>query len=387
MKRIRLKLLLIAACLLLFTVAFAACRQDVLTREELYAEGYTCDVIFDLNGGTSGSGDRARTELHQYVKPDSPIVKPGDDRFSGTVPVRDGYTLGGYYRGTKGEDGTVTYGTKWDFAKDKVTESVTLYAYWRENYSLVVHYGEGFTNTTSIAIDQNEDGEVQPIAAPAVSGHTVIAYYATKAQAEAHEEASALKFPYTPTDEFAQSATWEIWADAIEGTYKLVRKASDFTLTASTNVYLMNNIDLAGATINLPGSYMGTFCGNGYEISNFTVERESVAKGGDDYLGLFNNIMSGAKIDNVTFKNFTLKIKAENKQVSHYYVGAMAGRVYENATLNKVTLIGTVEYDIAGQMDGAPDVNADFGEQREGAIVTQCDWSGVTLTKATKAAS
>ena len=327
MKFKHFRLILIAACLLLTAGGLAACRQDVLTLEDIRGMGYDCTVIFDLAGGTSGSGDRARSELHQYVKSGSPIVKPGTEgqTFSGEVPVRAGYTLGGYYRGTKAEDGTVTYDMteKWDFSKDKVTEDLTLYAYWRQNYEIVIHYDydaaeassadHGFRKTHSVTVQQTEEGVALSTASPAIPGYTAVGYYedyATAAAAESDkaDKSGKLEFPLTPTDRFSEtSLSWEIWAYAVEGDFVVVRKASDFSLFAGTNLYLLNDVDLmqedgSKKEVSFPDTYIGKIYGNGHSISGFKVERTSART--DDYLGLFKRLSATAVIEDVTFENF-----------------------------------------------------------------------------------
>ncbi len=380
-KRTQIKLILIAACLLLFTLGLAACRQSGLTREDLAAEGYTYDVVIDLAGGTSGDGDRARSELHQFVKGGSLIVKPGTVTFSGDDPKRDGYTLGGYYRGTKAEDGAITYGEKWDFKKDKVTENLTLYAYWRENYKLVVHYGEGFAETYETAVSQNEDGVAGPVATPAISGRTVIAFYSDLQAAEQKDASKTVAFPHTPTELTAEHPVWEVWADTLEGNFKLVRTARDFSFYAGTNVYLMADIDFEGKTVTFPENYKGKFYGNGYTLSNFTVNRTSERRG-DDYLGLFKRLTDGAYIEDVTFANFTLNVETLNANFN-YEIGALAGLTQGTVTLKGVTLSGTLNCKLIKQGENNETTVTSFiGAPAEGFTQTGCDYSGVNIVYA-----
>ena len=382
MKRKHIKLILIAACLLLFTGTLAACRQDVLNPEDLKEQGYDCEVIFDLNGGKSGSGNRERTELRQYAKSGSPIIKPGADQFSGEEPVRNGYTLGGYYRGTKAEDGTVTYGEKWDFAKDRVTGDLTLYAKWLKNYELVIHYGANFGKTQTILVDQSEDGTPRALQRPAILGYTVIAFYDSQEKATAGDETAALAFPYEDvSDKFTeQSPTWEIWADALEGTFTIVRTAADFRLVSNTNIYLLANIDFEGATISLPDVYQGKFYGNGHTLSNFTVERRSTNKAVDKYLGFFGTITGTAVIRDVTFDEVTLNITATNPLVSHHYVGGFAGKANNGAKIEHVTFNCTMTYYIEQQQDGNPEISDSICDKGEEVTVTDdCEFNVTSI--------
>lgn len=380
MKRKHIKFILIAACLMLFAGVLTACRQDILTLGDLKERGYDCEVVFDLNGGTSGS--RELTELKQYAKSGSPIVRPGANTASGKEPTREGYTLGGYYRGTK-EGDTITYGEKWDFAKDRVTGNLTLYAKWLKDYELVIHYGENFAETQTVFVDQSEDGTPLALKRPVIKDYTVIAFYDSKEKAEAKNEAEALEFPYENTaDKFSdETPTWDIWADAIKGTFTVVRTAADFKLSSATNIYLLANIDFGGATLSFPDVYQGKFYGNGHTLSNFKVERLSEDKPVDKYLGLFGTLAGVAEIRDVTFDEVTLDITATNPLVNHYYVGAFAGRAVEGATLEKVTFNGTMTYNIAGQTVGEPEIDEFICSVDAGANISDCHHT-VTLIDA-----
>lgn len=378
MKHKSIKLLLIAACVLLFAGALSACRQKGLTEEDLIDGGYTCDVVFDLAGGTSGSGDRARTELHQFAQSGSIIVAPGDHLYSGDVPARDGYTLGGYYRGSKDADGTIHYDLtkKWDFQKDKVTGDLTLYAYWLKNYKLVVHYGTNFSRQLEVNVPQDENGVAGSVSRPSITGYTPIAYYADRKGAETKNPAKVVTFPYAPPALSAEKQVVDVWVDALEGTFQLVRTASDFTVYNGTNVYVMNDIDFEGRTISFPDDYTGAFYGNGHTLSNFRVERTTDAKS-DAPLGLFNRLMTGARIEDVTFRDFTLEITTINRGKSTT-IGALAGYLQTGVTLSKVTLSGTVFCDLVSPDQTTTDPF--IGRRADGATPPQdCKYDGVVI--------
>lgn len=82
-----------------------------------YSVGYNdATVVFDLNGhGTAIEP--------QEVSYNDYIIKPTD-------PTTKGYTFGGWYK-----DPSCT--TAWNFASDKVTNDVTVYAKWNVNYYTV----------------------------------------------------------------------------------------------------------------------------------------------------------------------------------------------------------------------------------------------------------
>ena len=76
-----------------------------------------CTVTFNANGDTP-------QPVTQYVSAGSLITEP-------TAPTKSGYNFDGWYT-----DAALT--TKWDFEKDTVTASVTLYAGWTEPYGISI---------------------------------------------------------------------------------------------------------------------------------------------------------------------------------------------------------------------------------------------------------
>lgn len=395
MKYRRLKLILIAACLLLFTGALVACRQKQITLDDISEGGYTCEVTFDLAGGTSGNDDRARGELHQYAKLGSYIIRPGSADFSGSEPVRDGYTFGGYYLGTKGKDGTIEYDLthKWNFYEDKVTEDrLTLFAYWRENYKLVVHYGEdgAFDKTYETTVPQSEDGVAQSARAPAIPDHTVISFYATEDEARKKDESVALTFPVTPTDKLnEESRRWEIWADTIEGNFTVVRRREDFKLANGRNIYLLADIDFKDdgvrQEVTFPTTYSGQFIGNDHTVSGFKVVRTS-SYTGDDNLGLIKKLAGSAVMRDVTFSDFELEITTRSTRYE-YEIGALAGYAATGATVKNVKLQGTLSYTLADESaENVAAISPFIGSSEAGVVTEGCDYSGVVITKKTASA-
>ena len=73
-------------------------------------------VTFDAQGGSAVPS--------QIVNYNSTITKPAD-------PARSGYSFAGWYTDT-------TYTTQWNFANDKVTDDVTLYAKWNIVYVYIL---------------------------------------------------------------------------------------------------------------------------------------------------------------------------------------------------------------------------------------------------------
>lgn len=334
MKRKRLLLIgaLVAAA---FGLALAGCAQNRLTYEDLDAMGYIHTVTFDLMGGRSGERD----VLIQRVKDNSLVVEPGSSTLAGDVPTRSGYTFGGYCLGTKNPDKTVTYGEKWDFMKDRVTSDITLYVIWLSNYTINVHYGENYASTYIVPVSQSASGEVQAVKSISISGQTVLdnAFYLSAE--DAASKTNAITFPYTPSGLSQENTVSDLWANTLEGVWRIVEKAEDFLVYNSTNVYLMNDIDFGGKELSFPEEYSGTFEGNGHTLSNFKVTQEMGYSHTQSY-GLFRELRASAEIRDVTFKDVTFVAMLTNPRVIEYRAGVLAGYAASGAKVENVKIDG-----------------------------------------------
>ena len=318
-------------------LVFAGCSQNRLTEDDLIEMGYVHRVTFDLMGGKSGE----RTELIQQVKDESLVVEPGTTTLAGEAPTKEGYTFNAYWTGTKDEDGNVSFLREWDFATDRVTEDITLYARWLTNYSITVHYGQdyNYTKTYTVPVTQTSEGVAQQVNSIAISGQTVLggAFYLT--QEDAAAETDPVTFPYTPADLSQDKTTTELWANTLEGDWRIVETAADFIVRTGTNIYLTADIDFGGAALEFPETYSGTFEGNGHTLSNFTVTQERGLDRTQSY-GLFRELRGDAVIRNVTFKDVTFTAMLTNSTVTEYRMGLLAGSSSTAARVSGVTFEG-----------------------------------------------
>ena len=113
---------------------------------------------------------------------------------------------------------------------------------------------------------------------------------------------------------------------------KTVRTANDFKLLASMvnsgvsfkgeTIELTGDLDLKGMPMITIGNenapFMGTFNGNGYTISNFTV----IDPNGAGLFGYAGKASQYATIQNVNVKNFTIE--------SNHFAGAIVGKLWGN---------------------------------------------------------
>lgn len=355
-----------ALCVSAFTLA--GCSQHRLMQEDLVEMGYVHEVVFDLAGGKIGEREQSILQ----VKDNSYLPEPGSTPLI-AAPVREGYTLNAYYRGEKDENGNITYGERWDFATDRVSSDITLYAKWNENYSLVVHYGENFSLSKTFNVSQTSEGEAKPVTSLNLSDVTVIAYYADK------EKTQPVTLPYTPPCT-AEKPQCDIYADTLAGNWKIVDSADDFSIYAATNVYLAADVDFGGEEISFPDTYSGKFYGNGFKLSNFKVVRELKGKY-DVSAGIFNELSDNAEIRDVTFENVVLEVSLTNPIVTDYYAGMLAGRAGENVALTNVTISGTFTCTVIEEHFDKTDVSPFIGFLPDKVDISTCDFTGVVIDK------
>ena len=101
---------------------------------------------------------------------------------------------------------------------------------------------------------------------------------------------------------------------------------------------LMADIDLKGATWSPVVGFSGKFEGNGYTISNFTIEDSERMN-----IGFFGDIKAGATVTDLALRNVTLKASGDNK-----YIGIIAGTT--RGTVTGFTVTGAI-YDDRTVMD------------------------------------
>ena len=376
-----------ALAALTFGLALAGCAQERLSIDDLIEQGYVNRVTFNLMGGRSGD----RNELVQYVRDNSLVVEPGSKQLTGSVPSREGYTFGNYYHGTEDEEGNVTLGERWDFAKDRVTEDTTIYVRWLENYTITVHHGENYEQSSTVAVTQTSEGVAQPVTSISIANYTILGVFASREEAE-KEGGRQIEFPYTPQDlSQPDNTVSELWANTLAGSWRLVYDVDDFRIYDSTNIYLMADLDFEGEEIELPERYTGTFEGNGHKLSNFTVSQPMPQGSGTYSFGLFRELRADAQIRNVTFENVTFTANLTNPRVVEYRAGILAGNAASGAQVQNVTISGTFTYVIVTENRGQelPFFDDLFPDNEKTIIggtptdvtVENCNVDGVELVK------
>ena len=384
MKKVLRKVFAASAVLVMALTAgiFAGCKYGVNQEELKKQQGYSCVVTYDANGGTFGSGS---TRTYALVKENSPTPAPGygDSRTQATVklPTRVGYELIGESKVADGEDAnnaairskswflaetdengdliyegegeekTVKLASEkpWDFAKDKVTEDITLVAQWREVLRYVLCMTEVDENGQEVEkeiraytvdegdiiadklYDENDDGDLIARAdyiRVKAKGYTLLGFYMDKDLTEPLD----LSYQHPGTGDV------KIYAKYLKGDYELISNDNLDTLTSASKWYLTEDIDLTNKEWDTLSSFSGEIIGNGYTIKNLTVK--SIADKENTEHSIFGE-MKGS-ISNVTFENVTLKVTTKMAGASNipgqHSASFLAKSLGAKAKLENVTI-------------------------------------------------
>lgn len=333
----KLRKVIVFGLLLFALVSLSSCRN-----EDKYS-GKT-EVIFELEGGTY-QNCTAPVKYYYDLNEGKFIVEPSN--ITDSKVERSGYELMGWYR-TKKIDGTeVTYEDEWNFTEDEISEEgVTLYAYWKKVYKYtfnVCYYDENNELQTlgSYSVKANDKFSDYLNYANKRLGYTPLGFYD-----EEGNEITDLTHPGGNQD-----LAINVFVKYIKGTYKIVKNASELKAAKNQNIYLMADIDMNGEALNF-GDYKSSFIGNGYTISNFTVNytasRDSLVEDFTDSnkkslcISLFGNT-DGAHIENVTFKDAKVVVTTTLSTTFRIYVAPLSMST-KNSSFENVSFIGTYDY-------------------------------------------
>lgn len=342
--------IMLAVLAVLGLFVFAACSDDV-TVDDIKKRGYSVEVTYDFQGGIANSKQAANV----LVEKNSRLPEPRSNGGGIGIPEKAGYSYKCFYVAKTDEKGNVVRDEKgnavpsdtvWNFKTDKVgNKDITLCAGYWDNYNVVLHYGDDYALTKNIDLARNVDGS--PVAlrerAFLVENYTFLYYDTVK---DGTDKKTKLTFPYTVSSSLIKedSLNINIWGKSLNGIYVLVKQASDLIggVGESTNFYLMNDIDMGGASYDdgnsggaVPKSYSGKFIGNGYTISNFKMTLNAVDREYTNF-GIFRTLAAGAEITDITYKDFTLSCNLSSTDITTYNVGLLAGEMQDGAVVKNV---------------------------------------------------
>lgn len=159
--------------------------------------------------------------------------------------------------------------------------------------------------------------------------------------------------------------------------WKFVYYASDVEsmfsfMAAENNYYIMNDIDCTDITVSNLATLSFTIEGNGHEISNLTVQNNTLRNGSK--AALFGNVLSSAYVNDIKFENLNCVYRVgANMEADVNFVFVACE---EGATFTDVTVGGSMKVTLANNARvGHNGDNLLYGGYAEGQ---ECD--GITAT-------
>ncbi len=354
---------------ILFLAALAAvfmlggCSLGETFEEALANRNLTAQVTYYSNGGTfEGTPDKK----NMYYQSGSKALNIGVvNPTSGSVEItRKNYVFDGWYYAVLDDNGAPVYeneATKTYKLGEKVDFSIPLekgdhwivVAKWLASVKVNVvlacdadaeipvkvkagEEAKSYKNGDVVATRayDTKDEVVNPGDGKApfnVDGkdYTFVEYYADEACT------SLVSWPITK-----QETDVTVYAKYIKGEWEVVRTKNDVrsmfnSSTAGVRYWLTKDVDASKITIGAKTSFNSEIQGNGYTISNLTVQKSQITAGST--VSLFGEIQSTAVIENLTLDGLTFNYSIQSAPVNLYFVFTS---IAEGATVNGVKLSG-----------------------------------------------
>ena len=427
--------------LLIAGIAFVAtkCSKDPSPYESYANEGYNVSVKYDANGGIFTTN--TSTLIDTYKLSSLPTADDGQKLLSLIDPnssvrgnqaylaAKVGYHLAGWYTERTeitDESGTVvgyTYSGKWDFANSKLAISadgnynpespvITLYAAWVPSLSYEFYAVDSNGNTVLLGEKNMNPLESTEITLPAYNAQTGVVdigdfpylqnntYSKIYTDENCTNEITSATVSHTGSYDAltatVSNSTMKIYCQLLDGIHVRVSTADQLIANANLNgVYILEgDLDFTGKhwpAVFTEGSFSGKIIGNGYSIKNVTLEQSNNST---TNFGMFGQISEDAVIENVTFDNITINVKAGsrlNEPKIGIIAGVLADGVMDSVKLTNSNIVvytkkiasGTIvtpEYGLVcafGSIDGVEftNCNVEFSSFGDPDTVEQVEYS------------
>lgn len=180
-----------------------------------------------------------------------------------------------------------------------------------------------------------------------------------------------VKFPLKKQESGDQT----IYAKCIAGDWTIIRNADEaddiFGYNSSRYRYwLTRDLDCTGISANAPTSYAAEIQGNGFKLSNLTL---NVASG--ETRSMFGEIKETAKIENLSLENVTLNATKILNNINAYFVFTS---ISNSATITNVSIQGTfiITKDESIKVMNLEGVGADYSKCLFGGFEKDADYNG-----------
>ena len=301
------------------------------------------------------------------------------------VVIKNAYSTLNLANGEVDGEGEVTFGYANIPVADDGVFPVTGYGYLAMNYVLVPANQE-LTEVTFSYKDANNNEKTRTVGSVPVQRNYRTNIYGNILTSEVDVN---VKIEPDYDDEFDNEgyfvetgANGETIAviESASGMATIAEAIAEGTLPANTSIVLDGNIDLSELAASGRSAvvsnwapigtsekpFTGTFDGKGYTIKNLALV-ESEAKEGKAYIGFFG-YAKDATIKNVVFENVYINIPCLDIDHSQGHIGAVAGSLEGNSTIENVTVKGDIKVYATQEANGASRVAVVAGGNSYGDV-------------------
>lgn len=326
-------------CTVIFAVALTLALSGCGRKEQSF-EGKNI-VTFELQGGILGYGTASTdTNIFYAYEPGSYILEP--EKLTNYTINRTGYDFTGWYTDTECTN-------KWDFKTPFTQSELTLYAGWKESisYTYSVYYVDETTGTP-VLIDRYDDVQDGAVFedwrgyANTRSGYTAMNFYSDASLTTLWDNDFTFKREGVDKDV-------PVYVSYIKGEYNLVSTFDQLVsaINGNKNIYLLGDIDCAEKEFPHK-DYNGEIAGNGYTVSNFKVSKNGTQL--NPTCAMFKKLGKDAKIENVNFTDVQYVFTEVNLSAKSFKVAALAVSSEDGATVNNVTISGSLTTNCEGEL-------------------------------------
>ncbi len=293
-------------------------------------------VTFEINGGTLNYGTSSTDQSVNFIYHSGTYVKD-PTTFPNYSISRNGYNFTGWYTSKDCRPNE-----KWDFTKTIDTSTLTLYAGWELaiKYTYSVNYmdGDNKVELGTYTVSAGEKFDDWRKFANKRDNYTGIGYFSDADCTEAWDF-------NTSHPGGAEDLDIPVYVKYIEGEWQLVDSYDKLkSAVKAGNVYLTADIDCGGQEFYVSGTFNKIFEGNGYKITNFTINKQGTTYNPSS--AIFFELGENADIRNVSFNDvhFNFFGIADDPNVKAN-VAALAVRMKLGAKVSRVAVTGTFATD------------------------------------------
>ncbi len=392
------KYLIATAVLATAAVTVTGCSQWDPVYKHMDEEGYTVSVRFDANGGVFANREGASIvdvfKLADYEQATDGTVSikvldpedPARQKVGNYAASKTGYFLAGWYTdrqprvndkgealddygepvSVSGREQGYVYSGRWNFESDRLKvdatkdhtafeEQMTLYAAWIPYFNFEFYYPDesgalkqldaddvGNLMTIELPVWNESTGKLDMKNVPTRENMTFVEAYLDEAMTVPATDSISGQIDLERG--ICTEHTIKIYTAWREGNWFRIYNADQFYKNSTPNgsYELYADLDFTGKIWSptfATGEFKGTIVGNGHTIRNVTVKQGDLSKQNG---GLFGVLSATASIQNVTFENITYSIQSGSRLPDAAF-GVLAGTVRDGATLENVTVSGTLE--------------------------------------------